>query len=244
MTYDLRNFGLQDMIDVGRRLREPGLRHASMEEAASQVVNLFRDCFRAADDPAAAPNCALVRCFKTHPYNDLPPDLRRKADELLQGRPPLPGMQCLTLLASRGELPAWNSRQGSVAHQAIPLPTVEMVSQAPMIAQLVLQLGMKIEHVVTPTPQRVRPQPTFDVFHVESALGSAQVPDQEGFVRRFGVQSVLGFGGLLPAGELFAIILFARVTISPATAALFRTLALGVKLALLPYSGKRVFAES
>jgi hypothetical protein len=242
MTYDLQKFGMLEMIDAGRRLRHPGLNHTSMEAAAGTVVDFFHDCFRTGDGPAAQPNCALVRCFITHPYGGLPLDLQRRAAALSNGHPPTPGMQCLTLLATRGELPAWNSRFTSSAHQVIPLPTVKAVAQAPMISQLVLQLGMKIEQVVRPAPQPREPRQTFDVFHVESALGSGMVPDQQQFVERYGIKSVLGFGGLLPAGDMFAVILFTRVTVKPETAALFRTLALGVKLSLLPFSGKRVFA--
>jgi hypothetical protein len=48
-------------------------------------------------------------------------------------------------------------------------------------------------------------------------------------------------GGLLPSGEFFAVILFSRVVISPEVASLFRTLALSVKLAFLPYAPDEVF---
>jgi hypothetical protein len=57
------------------------------------------------------------------------------------------------------------------------------------------------------------------------------------------VLSVPGMGGLLPSGELFAIVLFSKVRISLKTAVMFRTLALRVKLVLLPFVGRRVFAE-
>lgn len=238
MTYDLRTFGLHDMIDMGRKVRHRDEGHHSMEEAAASVVDLFYDHFRTGDTP----NCVLARCFKTHTLSELTSPLQQQACLLLEGHPPKPNMQCLTLLATRGEHPKWNDRFSSASHQVIPLPTVQRVKQAPMLSQLVLQLGLEIEHLVDPFPEAMRPS-SFDVFHVECALGSDVVPDQEHFVRPFGVKSVLGFGGLLPAGELFAIILFTRVTVSPQTASLFGTLALGVKLKLLPFSGKRVFAE-
>lgn len=52
----------------------------------------------------------------------------------------------------------------------------------------------------------------------------------------------LGIGGLLSPGELFATVLFSRVPIARERADLYRTLALNVKVAVLPFAGSRVFA--
>ena len=60
----------------------------------------------------------------------------------------------------------------------------------------------------------------------------------------FGIESGLGFGGVLPTGDLFAVCLFSRVPISRTTAELFRPLALHVKLAVLPFDGGPVFAPA
>ena len=35
-------------------------------------------------------------------------------------------------------------------------------------------------------------------FHIDDAAGSAYLPAQRDFVRRFGIQSVIGFGDVLP----------------------------------------------
>jgi len=53
---------------------------------------------------------------------------------------------------------------------------------------------------------------------------------------------VLGFGGILPSGNLFVIIIFSAVELARETADLFKTLALSVKLAVLPFDGKAIFA--
>jgi two-component system NtrC family sensor kinase len=74
-------------------------------------------------------------------------------------------------------------------------------------------------------------------------LGSEYVPAQESFVVPYKVRSVLGMGGLLPSGEFFVTIMFSKVRIARETAAMFRTLALSMKLALLPFSGGRVFID-
>ena len=243
MTYDLNKFGLHDMIDAGRRLREPDFATGCMETAASAVVDFFYDNLVSPNSDGEFRNCVLARCFKTHPYGDLPLYLQQRTAASFSGNPLRDDTQCLTLLATRGHQTHWNSRHTSAWHQAIPLPTVEILAKAPMIYQLVCQLGIDVEHVVNPEIQPENFYPPFEVFHVETAMGSPMVPQQEQFVKPFGIQSVVGFGGLLPAGDLFAVILFTRVTISPQTASLFRTLALSVKLALLPFSGKQVFVE-
>lgn len=67
------------------------------------------------------------------------------------------------------------------------------------------------------------------------------IPAQD-FVQRYEVESVLGCGGQLPDGELYAVIAFARVTISRESAEIFKPLALAAKLALLPFLST-TFAE-
>ena len=53
-------------------------------------------------------------------------------------------MKCLTLLASTGDEPEWRDRHRSRGHQAIPLPSADIVEQAPMVAQLINQLGVPL----------------------------------------------------------------------------------------------------
>ena len=52
---------------------------------------------------------------------------------------------------------------------------------------------------------------------------------------------MVGFGGSLPAGDLFAVILFTRTVVTAATADRFRTLALDVKGCLVPHDERNVF---
>src|SRR2546421_415537 len=61
-------------------------------------------------------------------------------------------MKCLTLLASAGDLPAWNSRHTSVGHQAIPLASPEMLHRLPMISQLVQQFGLEPNLLLARSP--------------------------------------------------------------------------------------------
>lgn len=245
--YDLARFGLREMIEAGKVLRGLGRGATSMEAAAREAVDFLygRFCTPPAEGHPGGPQCALVRCFKTHPYASLPAALETLALGSLGSRVPGQSLHCLTLLATRGELPAWNSRHGSAGHQVIPLPTVEMVRKAPMIARLIVQMGLEIRDIVQPEANLVVDvdRRSFNVFHVEDARGSEFVPAQHSFVTPFGVRSVLGFGGLLPSGELFAVVMFTKVKVTRETAELFRTLALGVKLVLLPFAGGKVFED-
>ena len=223
-----------------------------MEEVAGEVVDFLYSCL--VDAGSREPCNALVRCFKTHAYGGLPADLKALVREQMAGvdqagsgpaqiEPDI-SMRCLVLLASRGAEPAWNGRRGSERHQVIPLRTAKMVEEAPMVARMVRQMGLEIEHVVG-APEELLidlEQRTFNVFHVEEAVDSEYLPAQEMFVKRHGVRSVLGMGGLLSSGELFVVVMFSKVRITRETAALFRTLALSVKLVLLPFAGGRVFA--
>jgi len=81
----------------------------------------------------------------------------------------------------------------------------------------------------------------FNVFHVPEALGNPCVPAQD-FVRAFGVTSALGFGGLLPSRDVFAVILFSKAPIPRATAELFKSLGLMIRLAIGLFDPDRVFA--
>ena len=240
-THDLARFSLRDMIECGRALRLAAESAGSMEGAASAIVHYLYAHLAGAEGP----NCALVRCFKTHRLGQLPEELLRAARSTMVQKEPSPELPCLTLLATAGDCPEWNDRRRSRGHAAIPLESVEMVERAPMIASLIGQMGLGIEATLYPNPQLIldADQHAFNVFHVEHAVGDASIPAQKDFVLRYGVQSVLGFGGLLPSGDLFAVILFSKVPIRRRTATLFRTIALGVKLALLPHTRGRIFDD-
>jgi hypothetical protein len=112
-----------------------------------------------------------------------------------------------------------------------------------MVARLHGSLGLEARQLVHPDPGFLleKDRAGFNVFHVEQALGSPFIPAQDSFVVPFAVQSVVGFGFVIPPTHVFSTILFSRQHIAPATAGLFKTLALSLKLALLPLVRKPVF---
>jgi hypothetical protein len=112
-----------------------------------------------------------------------------------------------------------------------------------MIRNLIKQMGLDIETVINPDPDLLLDMSikTFNVFHVPVAENSPYIPAQEDFVKPYGVKSALGFGGVLPSGNVFAVIIFSRTPVSNEVANLFNTLALNVKMLILPFDDS-VFA--
>ncbi|HEY9704619.1 MAG TPA: hypothetical protein V6C58_19415 [Allocoleopsis sp.] len=226
------------MTECGVKLRNIGHGAANMEEVANRIVNYFYE--NLINPENKQPACALIRFFKTHNYGNLPTELQQVALEILGNQAPIPTMKCLTLLATVGQADPWNKRQNSQGHQVIPLVSPDVVAKAPMISQLINQFGLEISTILAPDPQLLLSleKQTFNVFYIPDALGSRYIPAQETFIIPFNIKSVLGFGGILPSGNLFAIILFSQVKIPQNTADLFKTLALNVKLAILPFAEK------
>ncbi len=230
------------MTRCGTQLRKLGAGAASMEETADRVVRALHESLRSPD--GASPACALVRLFVTMPYAELEPDLREAACTALGESSAPPTMKCLTLLGTAGDQAQWNSRRTSVGHRALPLPGEDAIARSPMIAQLIRQLGVDTAALISADAGFMidQTQHSFNVFHVPQARDSPYIPAQREFVIPYGVQSVLGFGGLFPTGDLFATILFAKCAVRRETADLFKTLALNVKVALLPFVGGRTFS--
>lgn len=244
MAYDLQSFTVGDMLRCGLAIRRVTKEATSMEDAATAIVgHLYEEC---ADARSGESTCALVRFYKTHPYGELDPGLQEFARKQLGREPRSPAMKCLTLLASMGDRPEWRSRHRSKAHKAIPLASEQMVEQAPMIAQLIKQLGLDVRQVISADPELVPDAKgkTYNVFYVDEALGSPHIPAQDEFVSAYGVRSVIGFGGLLRSGDLFAVIMFTRVSVPPESADRFKSVALDVKSVMFRFQQAEVFANA
>ena len=177
-------------------------------------------------------------------YEPLGPELQGFAQGILGHAPESSDMKCLTLLATRGDQSDWNDRGKSAGHKAIPLPSEKFVSQIPMISRLINQFGLDLNAVLRPDPAIIvdLEQKEYNAFHVPEAVGSPYIPAQQEFVIPTGVQSVLGFGGVLSSGDLFVVILFAKVHIPHETSNLAKGLALDVKSALQPFVEGQTFA--
>jgi hypothetical protein len=242
--YELARMTDNDIAECGSRIAAMGANATTMEDVANEIVGGLYDGLGGGPDGGKA--CALVRFYKTHAYDGLDASLRGFADAILGDTEAPANMQCLTLLATVGDDPAWNSRAESNGHKAIPLPSEDFVSRIPMVARLVGQLGLDVSAVLRPDPAIMvdLEGKQYNVFHVPEAVGSPYIPAQDDFVIPHGVRSVLGFGGLLSSGELYVVILFAKVTIPRETAERFEALALNVKSVAERFADKEVFAAA
>ena len=235
VAFDLAEFNLASMLRCGRGIRRTAQGTASMNAAADAIVRyLYTESGTLTDGRRS---CALVRCYRTLSLDRLDAEQRRFADALLEGPNKAEDMKCLTLIATVGDESPWCSPVTSRGHRVIPLPSPEIVEQAPMIAQLIRQMGLDIGEVVRPDPNVIEALKgrTYNVFHVEEAAGSPYIPAQADFVEPYGIRSVVGFGGLLRSGDLFAVILFSRVSIGEEAASRFRTVGLDVKAAFFRF---------
>lgn len=248
MTLSLERCDADALHRWGWTARSIGEGHATLESAARAVTRYFYDALQA--DGAAGPEraCALVRCYKTHPFGSLPADLQRAALALLQpGESATPAMRCVALVASAGDDPTWNSRHDAGGHAAIPLPTVASVAFWPLIAQLARDFGLDAAELVEPSSTGVvarRRGRNYGVFHVAEALGSSVVPAQAALVQRYGIRSVVGFGGALSTGDFYTIMLFCRLVVTPEVAEQFRALSLHVKSAFFGFGEHDAFDPS
>jgi len=244
MPLNLSTLKLSEMTTLGMALRATGTAALSTEEIAGRMVDLLYNEF--IDSNSNKPACALVRFYLTLQYAELDDELRAFGEKLMAGHQLSPDTQCLTLLATKGEAAAWNSRKTSAGHQTIPLPSKQVVQAIPMISQLITQLGLDVATVIAPDRSLVleSEQRTYNVFFVPEAAGSPYIPAQDDFVLPHGIRSVVGFGGLLPSGNVYALLMFTKVSVSRATADIFRNAAMNVKVALRSFADLPIFGSS
>jgi len=232
LGFTLGSFGLTDVVSLCARLPEAVRSTGSMEEASADLVRFLRRAF--VDPESHRPELVLARCFQTVPMEALRGDLRELASARLASPAP-PGTRCLTLFGTDGDLAQWRDTRRSVSYRVLPLASKEGVAAAPMVAGLVEQLGLGVERLLDldRLDAAEKNEENLDLFYVPEATGSDWVPAQD-FVREHRIRSVLGFGGVLPGGEVFVVVLFSRVPVDADVAAMFRTVAMATKLALLP----------
>ncbi len=243
--WDLRRLTVAEIILLGAAVTRGIWRADNLEEAAGILTARLRDTLWDPDSDRSA--VVLARFYRTISFRDLEPGLQEfaaSAGRMGPSGPPEPDTKCLTLMGTVGDEPAWNSRHHSVSHRAIPLRSPEVVNRLPMVSRLISDLGMSVRALVAGRPSLEGLEHLEDgrVFHVQHAQRSPSIPDQDGFVTPYGVRSAIGFGGPLESGDLWAIVLFTRVEITPSLARLFRFLSTDVRIAMRPVLTRRFFA--
>jgi hypothetical protein len=255
--FSIETFSLQEMTELSSELRKLGAGARTQEEIADRIVNSLYEGFTVGNGEEKA--FVLVRFFVSLHYKDLESPLKRFVENRLRDSQELrPDTRCLTLLATSGQEEQWRDRTKSHDHRAIPIDSPNLATELPMVALLCKQFGIEsdsISDVVLTHPERSsggvstvdsnvvmdQDQATFNVFFVPEALNSPYIYAQEEFVKPYGIKSLLGFGGILSAGQIFAVIMFSRASIKREVAQRFKPLALSAKNALLQVSPGKIF---
>ena len=240
--YDFASFSSGEALQCAAELRELGQGAKSMEEVARRIADYFYTSF--IDSETGEPSAVAVRLSLTQDYDNLPPDLQACALTELGGQRKSGRLRCLVALGIRGQRPELNDRRNAGQYRAIPLVSEEAVKQIPMTGLLIKQLGLEINTVLAPDPSLLLDlsKHTYNVFYVADLTDFPFEPPPDDLALAEGAKSIVGFGGILPTGDLFSFILFSRQLIPRQAADLFEPLALSVKSVLLPFTG-RVFDE-
>jgi len=169
-----------------------------------------------------------VRFFLTQRAEELPADLAPVASVVDKQA------KCLVLLAKTELDPLPDDSVLPPGERALLLS--ESVAP-PTLRALVTQFDLDLGNVLAREPVYAgeASHKACNVFY------TAEVPS---VVAARGVRSMLGFGGLFPSGHLFFVMLYLKTLVSPSTAAMFRPVAMNVKIPLLALDGRGAFAEA
>ncbi|CAN5451959.1 hypothetical protein BH10CYA1_BH10CYA1_26720 [soil metagenome] len=223
------------MAECTGGVRKLGSAATSGQTVAEALVNYFYN--ELVSDKAGTKACSLVRMFRTRAYSQLSARQKSCADSSQAAQFCFPTTKCLTLEATAGDQVEWNSVSSSRGHQAIPLPSEELVRQMPMISQLISDLGLRVSDVLEPPKDLFigKSEEDYNIFLVPDAVGSAIISAQDEFVVPNKIRSVLGYGGMMTTGDMFAVILFSKLKIRRDTADMFRCIALATNLAVMRF---------
>jgi hypothetical protein len=210
LTVDTESIGatiaeLRSEVRKGRTLRE----------AAQRLMERFVKEF--------AESVVLARTYATVSYGILPARDREFARSLANARGMADALtdetRILSLLGTSGTEATWHDPYCSREHLAIPLFSEQVVSEIPMVAALIRQLGNSVSWFERLSPSRNKGE-GFDVFtesffvrdpeQTRDLSGRLLIPAQE-FVARYGIKSVFGVGGeFLTSRIILACIFFSR----------------------------------
>jgi hypothetical protein len=183
---------------------------SSLCAAAQRFASLFVEHF---------PSIVLARVFAVVPFSRLPPfdaTIARRFAERAEAASLLePSTRVLSLLGSSGVNPAWCDRLLSAGHLAIPLLSQQLVEGIPMLAQLLVDLGVDLACLDQSREIESRRMvgSTNHCFYVERA---SQARDSRGrliiasqaFVTEYQIETVFGMGGSYMDGTMVVAICF------------------------------------
>ena len=169
----------------------------SLEKAAGAFIDSIYEEFSV--------SIALARVFLTITFKDLPQRNRTWVEVLVDDRGVSGDLQddtpVLSLVATRGAKTAWNDVRRSIGHIGIPLVSPVFVSEAPMIAKVLHELGV-IDNLVGDTetisdsdtsPSAIR---TFHIAEAATTMDSKgrKIINMQDFVSENAIRTVFGLG--------------------------------------------------
>ncbi|MBF0466141.1 MAG: EAL domain-containing protein [Nitrospirae bacterium] len=228
--FDVSNFRISDLVMCNKHIRDFADVTKSMEQVANQITRFLYDSFCG----NKGNNFALVRLFLVLPFKEIPPSLQHFVRENFKNTAVDENTLCLTLISTSGEKYEWNYRGLSEGHQVIPLSDEDSVNQIPMVKGIFEQLKIKLDDIRESNDILLSDKwNDLGYFHVDKAPGSNVVPAQDNFVIPYSIQSVMGFGGLLPNKKMFISIIFSKVHIEKSFSGIFRSISLSMLYALI-----------
>jgi hypothetical protein len=206
----ISSLGKTEALALERRIQRAIHGAATLEAAAQQYTRMVYE--------SLAESIVLIRLFATVPFRDLPASNRAFVQTLAESAGVRGSIAddtlVLSLLGTTGVEPTWCDRRSSRAHVGIPLISPEFVTEIPMIARLLKQLGVELDWIGREDTAIVGKTFGFQsgVFHVADAatavdhLGRKIIAAQE-FVARYAVESVFGVGGGYVGTPVYATII-------------------------------------
>jgi hypothetical protein len=219
------------ITQYGRELMETyRSEFASFEQAAQAVSQRFYEEFVRED---GKPLFALVRIYRLTKFDELNDEIKPLVDSARE--------RWMTLMGTYGIEAAWCDRHQSQGHKALNLGS----DQSPMVSASIYQLGMDVGVEMPAAPLDLTvPEVSLMTryFHIEKALGSPYIPAQDGFVKPYGIKSVVGLGSNFVGKGAYLLLGFATAPISAASAQAFSQMAPFIATLMALYDKKVVWA--
>lgn len=211
----MNEFGRQLLSDYRSSLH-------TFDQAAQATVERIHQTFRTED---GATIFALVRIFRFSRADQVPSAWQVSAQ---------PTDVLLSLAGSYGDEPAWCHPDQSQHHKVVPLST----HATPMMHEAFRQLGIQPQLGVPGEPVQQIMSADLRRFYVPEALDSPFIPDQEQFVKPYGIRSVVGVGSQFVSGSAYMLIGFSKQFIDDQQSLNFTALAPYVATLLAIYDTK------
>lgn len=212
----------KDVSKLQESMRDSMARATSLEAAAQSCVSAIYETY--------SESLVLARLYASIPFAQLPASNRAFVRSLAESKGVVAKLRdttpVLTLLGTRGVMPAWNDRHNSQGHVGIPLVATSFVESIPMLARLLQELGVGLDWIDKQDiheVDRILAGGMCSLFHVDDAatavdrLNRKIIPAQD-FVQAHRVQTVFGMGGGYVGGAFASFIFFSRESIPRTTA--------------------------